>query len=394
VAQQRNVPSQVLQGIVVPNAQVDPVEFFRRTRRLTFTASAGQAWNGFGTTNLVQIPQTGIIAGIYVRIFGALTVTLGGGTCATTGRWPYDLVRRFRIAANGQSNLINCSGWKIKARDAMSNVEVGDKGVSQSISGATVTSGSLSQASESWGVGQLQTGIAGAPTVYNVDLMYYLPLAHDQLTLLGAIFAQTASTDLSLALDWANSSELFTLTGAATAVPALTVQVEPVVFTIPEVNGQIIVPDLSVFHSLIETRFPLAATGDNEIKLAGQGVGRQLMRLFWQTWNGTPTAPLALTDANYGQVLWRFGGNDTPEQYMSARLNRFNSERIFNVDIGGPQGFGCFDFCVESAFRDSVDEGAATELRFLVNIAGGVALANSPAVEYVQETIFAGASGG
>lgn len=385
-----NAPTQVMQGIVVPASSIDPPEFFRRTRRLTFPFVNGKAFAGLGATDTFSLLQTGIVAGIVIRMVGTVVTTAGTGAVNTTGRWPYDLAKRIRLSANGQSNLINCSGWKLRARDMMAVENMTDHGVAQSISGATVNTGSLALASEAWGVGQLASAIANG--TYNFDLQLYVPVAFDRKNLVGAIFAQTASTDLNLAIDWANSSDLFVLTGTATAVVTNTLTIEAIAFSIPEVNGQIVVPDLSVFHGLIENRVVIAGTGDQETKLVGQGVGRQLMRLFWQTWNGATTAPLALTDANYGQVLWRFGGNDTPEQVPGARGLREQIERIFGSDLGGPQGFGAWDFAAESAFRDSIDEGAATELRFLVNIANGVTL-NNCGLEYVQETLFSGATG-
>lgn len=383
-------PTQVMQGIVVPASSVDPVEFFKRTRRLTFPFVNGKSYAGLGSTDTFSLLQTGIVAGIVIRMIGSVTTAAGNGAVGTTGRWPYDLAKKIRVAANGQSNLINCSGWKLRARDMMATENMTDHGVAQSISGTTVTTGSLALASESWGVGQLASAISDGTR--NFDLQLYVPIAWNRRELVGAIFAQTASTDLTLQIDWANSSDLFTLTGTATATVACTLQVEAVAFSIPEVNGQIVIPDLSVFHGLIENRVVIAGTGDQETKLVGQGVGRQLMRLFWQTWNGATTAPLQLIDTNYGQCLWRFGGNDTPETYPTARSLREQTERIFGSDLGGPQGFGVFDFAADSAFRDSIDEGAATELRFLVNIANGVSLANC-GLEYVQETIFSGATG-
>lgn len=383
-------PTQVMQGIVVPASSVDPPEFFRRTRRLTFPFVNGKAFSGLGSTDTFSLLQTGIVAGIVIRCVGTVVTLKGTGAIGTTGRWPYDLLKNVRVAANGQSQLINCSGWKLKARDMMAVENMTDHGVAQSISGATVNTGSLSCASESWGIGQLASSVSDA--TYNFDLQVYVPIAFDRKTLVGSIFAQTASTDLTLGIDWANSSDLFTLTGTAAVTVTNTLTIEAIAFSIPEVNGQIVIPDLSVFHGLIQNRVVIAGTGDQETKLVGQGVGRQLMRLFWQTWNGATTAPLALTDANYGQVAWRFGGNDTPETVPNARGLREQVERIFGSDLGGPQGFGVWDFAAESAFRDSIDEGAATELRFLVNIASGVSL-SSCSLEYVQETLFSGATG-
>lgn len=395
-ATQTPVQTVSLQGVLVPQTSIQPELFFRATQRLnvrqqTFT------FGGFGTTQNVPILQTGIVSKLRIKFEGTLTVTLGGGTAATTMAWPYNLLKRIRFSANGQSNLINASGWQLKARQFMERSDSNDRGVSRGIGGTGAgtarTQGTLSLNNENWGVGQGTTALVGAPTVYTVALEWEVPISFDQVFLHGAIFAQTSSTDLNLALDMSPQTELFTLTGAATAVLAGNFVVEAVLFTIPQgPDGSVLVPDLSMFHSIIGTRYNAPSVGTNEVRLAGQGVGRQLMRLWFQTMNGATPAPLALTTANYGQIGWRFGGNDTPEQWQDGLTVAQVNESLFGVDFGSQQGFGILDWSSEHALRDTIDEGSATELRLLVEIANGVAL-TSPSIEYVQETMFSGAVG-
>lgn len=393
--------SQTMQGIAVPASSVNAPAFFDLTKRLTFTQGSG-SYAGLGGTDQITVLQTGIISGLSLKFSGTLTVTPGSGTVASTMRWPYDLPKSVQMSANGQSNLINCHGSKLKVRDILARGVLSDRGVvplggtsgntqvgSGGASPGTISNGgTLALDSEVWGVGQNCTGIpAGA---YPVELDWYLPAAWDELTLTGAIFAQTSATDLQVNVTWAAPADLFTLTGNAAVTLAGTFQLVGRVFSIPEVNGQIVVPDLSTFHSFIEARYTTVALGDNEVRLAGQGVGRQLMRMFYQVWNGN--SPLAMNAANFGQQAWRFGGNDTPETVPDGRHLRYFNERLLNSDIGENYGFGLWDFSKEFAARDSVDEGSATELRFLTNIANGVSL-NNAYVEYVQETMFAGATG-
>lgn len=389
-------PPQVMQGVVVPASSVNPGEFFRRTRRLIVPAKTF-AYGGLGQTDNIPMLQVGVLAGLSIKFSGTLTVTLGGGTAATTARWPYDLFKAIRFSANGQSNLVNCSGWDLKARAMMARGDLSDRGVSRGIGGASpgtaTTQGTLSLNNENWGVGQNVTAIPGAPTNYTVELYLFVPLAFDQVNLTGAIFAQTSSTDLNLAIDWAPSTDLFALTGAATATLAGNVIVEPVMYSIPQgPDGNVVVPDLSVFHSIIKTRFPGPSNGVNEIRLAGQGVGRQLMRIWFRTFNGATPAPLPVNATNFGQVGWRYGSNDTPEVFTDGRHLAYWDEALFGSDFATSQGFGILDWASEHAFRDSIDEGAATELRILLEIPTGVAL-TAPFVEYTQETLFAGAVG-
>jgi len=105
-----------MQGIVVPNAVIAPTEFFKRTRRITFPFVSNKSFVGLGASDTFSFLQTGIVAGVSVRLVGSVTTVHGTGTVATNARWPYDLVKKLRVSANGQSNLISCSGWKLKAR--------------------------------------------------------------------------------------------------------------------------------------------------------------------------------------------------------------------------------------------------------------------------------------
>src|SRR6266568_8071235 len=393
------VPTQVMQGIEVPASSIQPAEFFKLTRRLRITERTIAAFAGLGSTDNIPILQTGVVSGILLQFQGQVVVNLAAGTAATTGRWPYDLIRAVRLSANGQSNLINVHGGKLKAREIMARGDLTDRGVPQGVGGASPgtsrVQGTLSLNTEAWGLGQNVTAIPGAPTTYPVNLEWYIPVAFDDLTLVGAIFAQTSATDLNVAIDWAPSSDLFILTGAATAVVTGSVNAVATLYTIPQgPNGDILVPDLSVFHSLIESRVPSIANGDNEIRLAGQGVGKQLLRLYGRTFNqavANNAVPLPVNATNYGNILWRFGGNDTPEVWNNGFAHNHRIEKLFDADIGSLAGFWCHDFASENAFRDSVDEGTATELRFLNNIPGGVTLTNAFA-EYAQETVSIGSA--
>ncbi len=389
-----NTPYQNLQGIMVPASSVNPEFFFRLTRRLMFTVK-NSVYSGLGSTDVFSLLQVGIYSAISIKLTGTVVVALPTGTAATTFAWPYGLIRNCRITANGQSNLINVPGWALKARDLMARGDLTDRGVPKAVGGAspgtTTFQGTMGMNTENWGLGQNVTAIPAA--TYNYNLNFFVPLAFDQVYLQGAIFAQTSATDLAIQLDWANATDLFTLTGTATAVVTCTVQIMPVAFSIPQApDGNIVVPDLSVFHSLIAVRVASVVIGDNEVRLVGQGVGRQLLRIYWRVLNGAVPAPVPMNGTNFGQQLWRFGTNDTPEIFIDGSHLANMNERWFDADLATLQGIGCFDFAGDYAFRDSVDEGAATELRFLTNVTAAVTLAGSPAIEYVQESIFAGAA--
>lgn len=408
-------PAQVMQGIAVPATSVNAQAFYAHTRRQTLPFATGRAYGGLGSTDIVTALQTGIIAQLLVRVTGVVTTTLGTGTVATTNQWPYGLAKQVRFTANGQSNLINVPGVWLKARE-MSRTTLNDRGVNRvariaqpaaAVNNGNAYQGTLSLANEVWGNSTANEAIGPEVTAiaddeYFFDITYVVPIAFDEQTLVGSIFAQTQATELALSIDWANLSDLFVFTGTGTATVAATYSVEGIVYDIPQVGGQIVVPNLSMFHSYILTRNTAISTGDNEYTLPGQGVGRQLMRIGFRTMNGTVPAPLPLATpsiltnavaANYGNIGWRYGGNQTPDLFNTGRELATWNERTFGCDFSSLWGMGWLDFSVDSALRDSVNEGTATQLRLLYNLNTGLTLTGAFS-EIVQETLFGAAAGG
>ncbi len=386
-----NAPARYMQGIAVPTESVRPAEFFARTRRKIGLERAA-TFAGLGGQDVVELRKSDILAGATLRFVGTIQVTLPtGASVNTSARWPYDLAKTVRFTANGQSNIINVSGAKLKAREFMVRADLDDRGVEQHVNGATRRQGTLAKAAESWGVGSRQTAVPAG--TYDVDLEWFLPVAEDQVDLAGAIFCATSSTDLTVTIDWESGANLFTTAGGATVTVNGQLQVVSTKYSIPlGADGQIVVPELSLFHSMIQSRQTGLATGENEIRLAGQGAGKSLLRCYYQVWNGNPAAPLAMNAANFGKQAWRYAGNETPDEFIDGQLLRIVNERSYNSDLASLHGFGVHEFAAENAFRDAVDMGTTAEFRLVVGVKDTVAL-TGPAVEYVQETIFQAGAG-
>jgi hypothetical protein len=425
VATTNEQPAQVMQGIAVPATSVNAPAFYAATRRQMVQFASNRSFGGFGSTDLVVALQTGIISGLSVRMWGTVTTSKSTGTVATTQSWPYGLLKAARFTANGQSNLINAGGIWLKAREAMRDA-LSDRGVRKQAGVAqpvantpgNVGQGTLSMSNELWGTTpgglELGSGVSGvADGTYAFDLYVYVPVCFDEVTLVGSIFAQTQATELALYLDWAMQSvgvpagvgELFALTGAAQLTGfTCNYTVEGVVYDIPQVGGQIVVPDLSLFHQFVQTRNQGPAIGENEYMLPGQGVGKQLMRVGLRTMTGAPPTAVPLSGPpgalpygpvapNYGPVGWRYGGNITPEIFTDGRHLAQYNERMFGTDFSSLFGIGWLDFASQNALRDSVNEGTATQLRIFYNLGAGLTL-SSPYTEVVQETLFGAAAGG
>lgn len=392
-ATMQSAPMTSMQGIAIPAQSVKPDAFKALTRRHT-QQEGTKAYNSAAAPagDVFLLRKSDILAGLTIRFAGKLTVA--GGTIATTARWPYDFLKAVRFTANGASNLINVSGLKLKIRDVMKNDDLSDRGVTQTVGGVARTQGTLARATESWGVGSNTPAIAAG--TYDVELEWFVPVAEDMQDLTGAIFLATSSSDLTLSLDYETPANLWGLGAGASASLVGNFAVTSHKFSIPVGgDGQIVVPNLNAFHSLIQSSYTALGTGENEVPIVGQGAGKALLRLFYQHWNGagTASAPLPMTAANFGVQAWRYATNETPDQWIDGTQLRHSMERNYNSDVGGLWGVGAHEFAAghSNTFRDVVDMGTTSELRLVTNIMSAVALA-SPRVEYVLETVY-GAGG-
>lgn len=386
------------QGLTVPGSSLNPTEFFRRTRRQTILYKTISSWAGFGETDTVGVLRAGVLGWLTVKVAGTLVVTIADGTdpVTPTQLWPLGLVRAARFQANGQSNLVNADGWFLRLREIMRH-NVDDRGVPTNYDGTTFYQGTMRLASESWGPPSLVP--ITASTNYDVELTFRIPVAYEDKYLTGAIFLQTTSTTCELALDWANLGDLFTVVDDSTVAwqgNGPTISIEAEAFTIPkDGQGGFYLPNLSNFHSYIQTKFNgQVSQGNNEITLSGQGVGRKLMAVAWRTWGNNPAAlvaPIIPTAANVVQPYWRYGTNETPEQWVDGQSLRYENERSYNSDIAALNGFEAIDFDKIYAFRDSVDMGSATEIRFGYSITTAPTL-TAPRLDYAQDVLLAGAS--
>jgi len=390
----------LIQGnALTPDVIVDPNSFYANTRRLRYPMASKTKITGIGSSDSVSLRQSGIVSGLEVRLSG--TVVLNGTYAATTMtyEWPYNFIKAFTLSANGQSTLINARGLIIRAAEFVGDDDLNDRGVSQKFGASTTyTQGTLALSSDDWGTnagGVLAPGSAttvAAGQSFTVDITYFIPVAADQVSLIGSVYAQSSATNLTLGLQYSTSADLITLGSGVTAdFSGMYFDATGVVYSIPNVNGKYVIPDLTQFHSLTEALAPTPAAGTNEPQLPGVGAGRKLLRTWFNTYSGTyPGTPLAMTDANYNTVGWAYGGNTVPESYSAGGKLRALNERQCGVDQGKLWGIGMWDFASQFALRDVVDEGSTANLRLLIGLVSNPTAGRLPVA---QENLFSGVVG-
>lgn len=388
-----------VQGVQTPNAVVDPIAFAKYTRRMRFPMRSATAIAGLGVSDQIQLKKTGVVAALECRVAGSVVI---GGTIGTTTasyEWPYNLVKAFKLTVNGQSTLIDARGLDVKVNEYMTDREVNDRGVLQRVGNATaIQQGTLSLSSEDWGgTGAAANFIApglnvAAIATYPIDLTYFVPVAANQVSLIGALFGQSQATNINLEVVYGTQGELFSAVGGAATISfaAVTLDVTGVAYSIPVINGATVLPDLSQLHGLSHVQYPLTASGETELSLSGTGNGRSLLRLFYNVYSGAPLTPLAHTATNFTTCAYKYGANDAPETVANGSKLRAINERLYNTDIGKVWGFGCHDFASQYALRDIIDLGATSDFRLVVGLA---ATPTAGVAHVTQETLFAAAVG-
>lgn len=386
-----------VQGVQTPSTAVDPTTFAMYTRRMRFPAQAATAINGLGTSNQVQLKKTGVVAQLEVRLSGSVVI---GGTIGTTTmsyEWPYNLASGFKLSVNGQSTLIDARGLDVKVNEYMTDHDLNDRGVLQRYNSATATQqGTLSLSHEDWGgTGAASNYMApnqsiAAVGTYPIELTYVIPIAANQVSLIGSIFGQSQATNINLECIWNTQANLFSAVGGAATISfaAVVFDVTAVAYSIPVVNGVTMLPDLSQLHGLNHYQQGVAVSGDTEYILPGTGAGRRLLRLYYNVYSSA--APLIHNAANITTCAYKYGANDVPETLVSGQKLRAINERQYNTDIGRNWGFGCHDFASEYALRDIIDLGQTSDFRLVVGLA---ATPTNGAIHITQETLFAASVG-
>jgi hypothetical protein len=358
------VGAQTLQNIPVSPYTQDAASFFQMTSKNVLTPRALAA-PGAGLTISTQLLQSGVVSKLQVTFVGTLVVATAAVT--TSDQWPYNLLKGFLLSANGQNNLWDCDGIDLAA---LRYIRYPSYAEHTDVFPDVVAGG-----------GSVATG------TYPLYLTWEVPIAMDDVSLVGSLYAQSSATNLTVKLSQALNTDLFSA-NPANATIAGTFYVQETLFQIPvDAKGQIVIPDLSRLHGFNAVEFPITNTGDARVPLirsAGQ-LGRLLISARATATNRLSALPNTASTRKLDALRIEYGGNQRPYVWEPAgQLLALN-----NQWYGAPAPYDrlVLDLLKENPPRDIIFMQGVTELAAVPRIGAGVTLTGA-SVRLVQETLF------
>ncbi|HXU61112.1 MAG TPA: hypothetical protein VN962_05380, partial [Polyangia bacterium] len=306
---------------------------------------------------------------------GTLTVSATGTTTAGY-QWPHNAPWKFvTLNANGQTSIISAEGMDMRMRrQRLWRNPKDDITVSPAIVAGT---------------GDPNPG-AIASGAQAVTLTVDIPIVHDDATLLGALFSQSDQNNLTIRINPAAVTDLFTLGGGAPA-PTLTgtIYATATFYDIPmmQSNGAevVVIPDLSWLHGFLAGDSPFANTGNVRspfIRTAGQ-----LLAYAFYIDNGG-LAQIDVASSAVTEVRFGYGGNRKPRVYAPPSVGL--QKQVLDYSGRLRPGWWIFDFEIDNPQRDLVYPKGVTELAVEVNIAQGTTINQNARIHFVEDTLFTG----
>ena len=359
-------------NLPVTKYQINPGLFNQLTSRVIFDP-VNFALPAFGNYQNTQLLQVGIVSAINLVVTGSIVTTGSTVTIVPTMHWPWDLIS-VQISGNGQNNFISCTGLDLHNRLLAANRAYTD---------------GISVFSTNSGAAPFNTATAAGGTNSNFSLFYKIPIAMDDTTLVGALYAQSEATNLVLKVSVSNAADLFDIDAGALTITLGQVYVEEEIFEVPydpQHSDTLIIPDLTVLHGLVSNDNAVASQTTLDTQLFR--INGQLERLFFYTVDlttATADEPALVITSNYTQAQLIYGSNQNPYTFNPMTTLRFRNNRDYRNVM--TDGIYVLDFVADNPARDLVLLEGVTNLRLRTQYV--VAPTGGSYVHFVQETLFA-----
>lgn len=344
----------------LPNVayEINPQKFFSLTEKNEFPPVnyALPAWGNYQETQLLQV---GVVSKLRIVFSGSVT-TASTPSITTTFKWPYGLFSNITVSGNGQNNFISCSSYDLYLRQLIQNRAYVDG----------YTSASLSS-------------ILSAAGTANVQMQWEVPIAMDDTTLIGSLYAQSEATNLTVITQVDAQANLFTISAGTLTITG-TVYIHEVFFDVPyapDKPGTLVIPDLTVLHGLISNNNAVAGLG--EVVTPLYRINGQLERLIFYCDNNNAL----VTQANMVQARLMYGGSTTPQNYSPMDFLTITNNQDCRDAL--PAGTWVIDLVKDNPARDQILLEGVTNLRLVTDFKSGFSPNAAAKIHFVQETLFA-----
>jgi hypothetical protein len=359
------VGAELVRNLPEVEFDTDPELFMQLTRKQVKQTRA-KADPGAGGTINIDLPQAGIVSKAQVVWVGTLTIATAAVT--TGDEWPYNLLKKFGLSISGVSDLWGCDGCDLQALRFVRYPSYDDD-----VDNFPGTVGG---------------GNSVAVGTYDIYLTWEVPIAVDDTTLVGSLYAQSSQSGLSLALTRSTNAELFSA-NPANATLAGNFYVLETVFDIPRnpASGNIVVPDLSRLHAFEAHDTPITANGEVEselIRSEGQ-LSRLLVSARSSATNRLSAMPSAASTKKIDRLRIEYGLGEKPLDFNpAAALLSLNNQHYGTLV---PYDRMVIDQLRENPVRDAILLQGVTELRATLTVNSGVTV-TAGKIRTVQETLY------
>jgi len=353
-----------LSNLPPDNYQMNPALFEQSTERQDIP-QAQVPFNGFGSTSSFVLQQVGVVALVRLYFTGTLVV---GGTGAVTSYpgFPHSLAANVTLNANGQTKIISVRGTTLRAR----RQRIFRNATETITSSAGVPAGTISNGS------------------YPIAFMLDVPISHDMFSGTGWLLAQNPSTTLSVDVSWANQADVFSIAAGGTVALTGSTQWEVTSFAVGQAmagnTAVTVIPDLTVFHGMLDKPTSFAAAGTLQAPLIRTAGQLTAYSANLRNGPGAEISPAALTS-----IKFRYGGNRIPRDFNPPQmLLQKNMDDYNGLVVVNGLTYTFFDFEVDNPTRDLFLPESLVELQAQFDIPTSVTVNSGAYLLSMQESLY------
>ena len=287
-----------------------------------------------GGTTAINLPKTGLLAGIYLAIRGSIAGTLSVPNALGMS----SIISRVRLTLNSGIDVYNVSGagYHYLLREVMES-EYGD------ISG------------------QSNARSAVTAAAFNLDMI--VPVAINMRDPLGLILLQNEQTLLTLNIDWASDTSVATgATVTCTAIPYIEL------FTVPVDPADY--PPLNIIHQTLEDQQAISGAQDWVYNWPRGNTYLQVLHGCGIGASGTDSFTRAQIRVNQSDYLQ---STDVPYLDLEFRRLRMRARPAGGIffDLLGTSGLGNYGLT-----RDVFNSSLVTDLASVITVTGAMTAYN------------------